>query len=239
MPDGQRRFATTRWSLVIAAGSRAEPGAAAALAALCETYWFPVYAFVRRSGHSTQDAQDLTQAFFARMIEKNDVGTADPARGRFRAFLLTSVRNFLANQRDAAAAQKRGGGAVHIPIEFDDGERRYRLELPDHETPERLYERRWALSTLAAAMNLVAAEYQAADRRGLFDHLKPFLAGVEPDSYVTLATELDTTEGALRVALHRLRRAYASALRSVVSETVESPSDVDEELRYLVRVVSG
>ena len=236
---GPHRFVTTRWSLVLAAGRPGSAEAAAALATLCEAYWFPVYAFVRRSGHSEEDARDLTQAFFARMLEKHDVRAADPARGRFRSFLLASVRHFLINQHDAAMAQKRGGGAPHLSLEFDDGERRYEREPAHSDTPERLFERRWALATLDIAIARVGGQHHADGRGPLFDALRPFLAGSEPSSYETLARQFDTTEGALRVAVHRLRRAFRESLREVILATVERPEDIEDELRYLLRVVSG
>lgn len=212
--------------------------AAAALAALCEAYWFPVYAFVRRSGHSDDEARDLTQAFFARMFDKNSVRAADPARGRFRSFLLASVRNFLLNHRDAATSLKRGGGVPALALEFDDGERRYNREPAHHDTPDRLYERRWALATLDAAIARVREEYRASGRGPLFDALQPFLDGGEPASYQDLARTLGSSDGALRVAAHRLRRAFKTSLREIVESTVERPEDVEDELRYLMRVVS-
>ncbi len=238
MTESPRRFATTRWSLVREAGHPGAPEGAAALAALCEAYWFPVYAYIRRTGKSGEDARDLTQAFFARMIEKNDVSDADPARGRFRTFLLTSVRHFLANQHDAATAQKRGGGATHLPIEVQDSERRYAYEPADHQTPELVFERRWALAALDAAMARVAQRYADGDRRRIFDELRPCMTGAEPPSYAAMATRLATTEAALRIAMHRLRRAFRDALRDVIAETVEHPEDVDDELQYLLTVVS-
>lgn len=233
-----RRFATTHWTIVRAAGHPDAPDGAAALAALCEAYWFPVYAYIRRTGKNGEDARDLTQAFFARMIEKNDVSDADPARGRFRTFLLTSVRHFLANQHDAAMALKRGGGAAHLPIEVQDSERRYAFEPVDHHTPEHVFERRWALAALDAAMARVARRYADGNRRLVFEELRPFLAGNDPPCYADLAARLATTEAALRVAVHRLRRAFREALRHVIEETVACAGDVDDELQYLLAVVS-
>lgn len=237
-PQGRNRFATTRWSLVLAAGRRDSVDAAAALAALCEAYWFPVYAFVRRSGHADDEARDLTQAFFARMLDKNGMRAADPARGRFRSFLLASVRNFLLNDHAAAASLKRGGGVPHLAMEFDDGERRYNREPAHHDTPERLYERRWALATLDAAIARVREAYCASGRRPLFDALRPFLDGGEPASYRELATTLGSSDGALRVAAHRLRRAFRTSLREIVESTVERQEDVEDELRFLLSVVA-
>jgi RNA polymerase sigma-70 factor (ECF subfamily) len=233
---GPERFATTRWSLVLAAGRQDAPEGTAALAALCDAYWRPVYAFVRRQGKSPEQAEDLTQAFFTRLIEKNVVGQADRARGRFRAFLLTSVQHFLANEYDAAMAQKRGGRAVHVSLAIDDEERQFVHEPVSAGTPETIFERRWALTTLDLALRRLEERY-GGERRRLFEHLKSSLAGGEP-GYADLSAALGMTEGALRVALHRMRQAYRHALRQVVLETLERPEDVDDELRYLITVLS-
>ena len=235
---GHRRFATTRWSLILAARDPKSSEAASALSSLCEIYWFPVYAFVRRTGASVDDARDLTQAFFTRVLEKGAFKDARQERGRFRAFLLTSVRHFLANERDAARAQKRGGGLTHLPLEFDDGERRYQLEPADGLTPEHVYERRWALTVLDAALARVSEKHDDPDRRRVFTTLRPLLTGRDADSYATTAAELDMTEGAVRVAVHRLRRQFAASLREVIGETVDTPGDVDAELQHLLAVVS-
>ena len=232
-----RRFATTRWSLIVAAAGP-ESQARSALASLCEIYWFPVYAFIRRTGASADDARDLTQAFFARMLEKGYFKEARQERGRFRSFLLTAVRNFLANERDAARALKRGGGARHLSLEFDDGERRYLLEPVEDETPERVYERRWAQTVLDGAMTRLAARYAEPERRRLFQALRPLVIGREPDSYASTAASLGVTEGALRVALHRLRRHLAASLREIIRDTVGRPEEVDDELRHLLAIVS-
>jgi RNA polymerase sigma-70 factor (ECF subfamily) len=235
---GPRRFATTRWSLVVAAGDSRSPDASSALATLCETYWFPVYAFIRRSGRSHDDARDLTQAFFARVLEKNYFKDAKAERGRFRSFLLSSVRHFLSNQLDWDRAQKRGGDQLHISIDADDGDQQYQHEPVEDETPERIYERRWALAAMGAAMTRLAARYEPGSRRELFERLKPFLTGDEPESYAALGAELGVSEGSLRVAVHRLRRQFATVLREAIAETVEAAGDVDEELRHLLAVVS-
>jgi RNA polymerase sigma-70 factor (ECF subfamily) len=236
--DGPRRFETTHWSLIIRAGDAQAPDAAAALATLCETYWYPVYAFVRRSGRSVEDAQDLTQAFFTKVLEKNYFKDARQDRGRFRSFLLASVRHFLSNQRDFDRAGKRGGGQVPLSLEFDDGERTYQIDPADDATPESVYERRWALAALDAGMRRVSMKYEGEPRRRLFEHLKPFLTGADPQSYADLSARLDMTEGALRVATHRLRQQFAASLREVIAETVETPDEVSDELRHLMTVVS-
>jgi len=232
------QFATTRWSLIVAAGDPKSPQARSALSALCEIYWFPVYAFIRRTGASPDDARDLTQAFFARVLEKGYFGEARQERGRFRSFLLTSVRHFLSNERDAARAQKRGGGADHLSLEYDDGERRYLLEPADQLTPEHVYERRWALTVLDRAMARLGERYADPDRQKVFAALRPLLVGREEGGHAAAAAALGATDGALRVALHRLRGHFASCLREVVAETVDANDDVDEELQELLRVVS-
>lgn len=234
----RRRFATTRWSLVVAAADSRSPDAGAALATLCETYWFPVYAFIRRSGRSHEDARDLTQAFFTRVLEKNYFKDAKAERGRFRSFLLSSVRHFLANQHDWDHAQKRGGDHAHISIDADDGDRQYQHEPIEDETPEYIYERGWALAALGSAMGRLASRYEPGSRRDLFERLKPFLTGDEPESYADLGADLKVSEGSLRVAVHRLRRQFATVLREAIAETVDRPDEVEEELRHLLAVVS-
>lgn len=235
---GHRRFATTRWSLILATADPDSSQAAAALSSLCEIYWFPVYAFIRRTGASADEARDLTQAFFFRVLEKGSFKEARQERGRFRAFLLTAVRHFLSNERDAARAAKRGGGQVHLPLAFDDGERRYLLEPVEYQTPEHVYERRWALSVLDAAMQRLGAKYEDPDRCKVFITLRPLLSGRESDSYAEAAAALNMSEGALRVALHRLRRHFRTVLRDVIGETVARPEDIEPELQHLLAIVS-
>lgn len=234
----QRKFVTTRWSLVVKTRHRDSPEALSALETLCETYWFPVYSFIRRKGKSSDDARDLTQAFFTRVLEKNYFRDAEQSRGRFRTFLLASVRHFLANERDAELARKRGGGFTHVPIEFETEERRFHHEPREGDTPESLYERRWALAALDAAMKHLAERYRTNARRQLFEELRPLLTGDEPASYAVLSAKLGATEGALRVAVHRMRRHFAESLREVIAETVDNPHAVDDELRYLMAIVS-
>jgi hypothetical protein len=206
---------------------------------LCETYWFPVYAFIRRGGRDQDEAKDLTQAFFTRVLEKHYFAEARQDRGRFRSFLLTAVTHFLANDHDWNTAKKRGGGQHVLPLEFNDGEHTFRREPVDTLTPERLYERRWALAVIDTAMRRLGGKYEQTERAGLFGRLQPYLTGEEPSSYPTLAAELSSTEGALRVAVHRLRKEFASSLRAVVAETVEQPAEVEGELRHLLKAVSS
>jgi len=233
-----RRIATTRWSVVLAAGGSDTTQARVALATLCESYWYPVYAFIRRTGHSCDDARDLTQEFFARVLEKGYLRAVRPDRGRFRSFLLTSLRHFLANERDWRHAAKRGGGKPLLPLEFDDGERRYQFEPTDELTPERIYERRWASAVLETAMQRLEESLARAGRERLFKQLKPFVFDEQPGKYESLARELDMTEGALRVSVHRLRRQFGLLLREVIAETVDPENEVDDELHYLLDIVS-
>jgi len=237
-PAGPRRFQTTRWTLVLAAGGDAGVDAEEALAVLCEAYWGPVYAFIRRSGHDADASRDLTQAFFLRVLEKDFFGQARPERGRFRSFLLSSVKNFLANERDREHAIKRGGGRVPISLDVQAAERTYTIEAVDDVTPDHLYVRRWAFTVLGAALARLGHRYERGGRGELFGRLKPFLTGDEPP-YAELAATLELSEGALRVAVHRMRRHFSAALRETIAETVERPDDVDDELRFLLQAVSG
>jgi RNA polymerase sigma factor (sigma-70 family) len=232
--SGQWNFATTRWSLVLLAGERRSPQSAAALAALCETYWFPLYAYIRRRGHSVYDAQDLTQAFFARLLEKNDLAAAEPGRGRFRSYLLTSLKNFLANEWDRHRAQKRGGGRCALSIDFETAEDRYRREPGHNETPETIFERRWALLLLENVLARLREEAIQSDKMKDFERLKVFLTGEPPTAtYAQLSAELGTTEGNLKVAVHRLRRRYRELLREEIAQTVGDAEEVDQEIRDL------
>jgi RNA polymerase sigma-70 factor (ECF subfamily) len=236
---GRAKFATTRWSLIAATHQATDsPDAQAALATLCETYWVPVYAFIRRSGHSPEDARDLAQGFFTKVIEKGYFRDADRTRGRFRTFLLTSVRHYMSNQRDAARTLKRGGTIPHISLEIETDDRTFTMDPPDTETPEHVYERRWALAILAGALSELQARYDSAPRARLFETLKPMLTGEDPSSYAALSAETGMSEGALRVALHRMRKQFAVCLRTVVRETVLTDEDVDDELRLLRAIVS-
>ena len=232
------RFQTTRWTLVLAVRDTTSPDAAAALSTLCETYWYPVYAFIRRSGKDGEQAKDLTQAFFTRVLEKDYFGQARQERGRFRSFLLSSVRHFLSNQRDWDQAQKRGGSHTHLSLEFDDGERTYQIEPVDPDTPEKLYERRWALAAIEGAITRVRKKYEDGGKVDLFNRLRPFLTGDEPQSYSELAASVGVTEGSLRVAVHRMRQQFAASLREIIADTVEGPDEVDDELRELMKAVA-
>ncbi len=238
-PAGPAHFATTRWTLVVAAGAARRDGtpeARKALGELCVLYWYPVYAYVRRRGKDAEDALDLTQGFFTRLIDKNDLAAADPARGRFRAWLLASVKHYLANEWDRATAQKRGGGRTVLSIDGDDAEDRYRREPADPLTPERIFDRRWALTLLEQALHDLQSECEREGKAELFAALKPTLTGDGRDPsnpYRDIAAGLGTTEGALKVAAHRLRRRYRELLRQEIAETVATPQDIDDEIRDL------
>lgn len=233
---GRGRFATTHWSLVLAAQGRASsPEAHQALSTLCETYWYPLYAFVRGRGYSVEDAQDLTQEFFGRLLEKHTLQHADPARGRFRSFLLASFKNFVANERDRRTAAKRGGGATLVSFEIEGAEGRFQREPPDDETPERIFDRRWALAVLERVMARLRDEMEArSGKPSSFDRLKNYLTGDDPHvSYARTAGELGMSEGAVKVSVHRLRRRFADLMRDEIARTVASPEDIEDELRHL------
>jgi len=231
-PD--QRFPTTQWSVVVAA-ARDDSSAHDALAALCTRYWYPVFAFVRRQGHSTDDAQDLTQGFFTRLIEKGDVGDADRNRGRFRSFLLAACQHFLANERDRAAALKRGGDRVALDIDLAAAEARYQHALSDGETPERLYGRQWCLTLLAAVLDDLRDEYARTGHERVFDRLASFVtSNDDAGTHADAAKDLGMTPGAVKVAVHRLRRRYREALRKRVGDTVASPDEIDDEIRVLL-----
>lgn len=240
LPSRARRFATTRWSEVLAAGRGESCESRRALAGLCETYWYPLYAYVRRRGYRAEEAQDLTQEFFARLLEKDSLKAADPGRGRFRSFLLASLKNFLAKQWRRAAAQKRGGGRTPISLDFKSAESRYGLE-PSHElTPEKIYRRRWALTLLQQVLGRLRGEYDRRGKLPLFDQLKEHLTGQQGTvPYGQIAGRLKLTEGAVKVAAHRLRRRCRELLREEIAQTVARPQEVDEELRELFAAMSG
>jgi RNA polymerase sigma factor (sigma-70 family) len=231
---GGARFSTTRWSLVLEAGRDTNAHAHEALAQLCRMYWYPLYAYVRRRGFNSAQAEDLTQGFFAQLLEQNIVKGADPARGRFRAYLLGALRHFLSNERSREQAIKRGGGRKLIPLDLQDAERRYGLE-PAHElTPERIYERGWALTLLERVMAELREQFVREGKGHIFERLRGSLGGRgERGSSRRVALELDLSEGAVRVALHRLRRRYRAMLREQIAQTVASPDQIEEEIRHL------
>jgi RNA polymerase sigma factor (sigma-70 family) len=231
--SGGGHFATTRWSLVLAAGGETSAESRRALETLCGLYWYPLYAYVRRRGHDAEDAQDLTQGFFARLIEKHAVRAADRRRGKFRSYLLASLKHFLANEWDRLRAQKRGGGKV-VSIDAQSAEGRYGLEPADGLTPEKLFERRWALTLLDLVLAELRERYKSDGREHIFERLKGFLGGPVPGSpYAEAGAELGMTPEAVKVAVHRLRRRYRDLLRGQIAQTVASPEEIDEEIHHL------
>jgi DNA-directed RNA polymerase specialized sigma24 family protein len=235
-PDepSQRRFPTTRWSRVAAAVDPDAPGGREILEGLCAAYWYPLYAYARRRGHAPEQAQDLTQDFFAYVLEKGLLARADPGRGRFRSFLLAVYTHFLANRHGHECTLKRGGGRAALPIDTASAESRYDRELVLDLTPERIFDRSWALTLLGRVLDGLRREYEDSGRGAAFEVLSLHLAeGPQAESYTAIADRLGTTEGAARVAVHRLRRRYAHLLRCEIAATVADPGDVDDEIRSL------
>jgi len=216
---GDSQFHTTHWSLIVQAAGQEGEMSRVALADLCGAYWYPVYAFIRRRGHSAEDARDLAQEFFATLLEKGYLADADPERGRFRAFLLTAVSRFVSKHHERAAAQKRGGGRRNLPLDFDDGETRYQLE-PSHDwTAERIFARRWAMTLLDRTIAALRKEHEVAGKLPLFDAIKVFLTGESGAPPLRqIAEGLGMTEGAVKVSVHRLRQKYREALLDHWSE---------------------
>ena len=231
-------FATTHWSVVLAAGQSTDAQASEALEQLCRTYWYPLYAYVRREGSSAVDAQDLTQEFFARLLEKHYLAQVAPQKGKFRSFLLAALRHFLSDQRDRARAVKRGGGADCLSLDAQTAEARYRLEPVDRMDAEKIYERRWAMTLLEQALTRLRDEHIAAGKTELFERLKDFVAGESDISCGEAAIQLGLTESAVKSALHRLRQRYRELVREEIAHTVADPAEIDAELRYLIAVMS-
>jgi RNA polymerase sigma factor (sigma-70 family) len=227
-------FATTHWTVVLAAGKRSTPQSDGALEELCRTYWFPLYAYVRRRGYSKEDAEDLVQAFFARFLEKNYLAGLSAERGRFRAFLLASLKHFLANEWDKAQAQKRGGGAAHLSLDWQTADTKFQVAATAEPSPDKAFDREWALALLAKVIERLRAECAADGKAKLFEQLKIFLtAGKGALSHADAAKKLGMDETAVRVAVHRLRKRYRVLLRDEISQTLADESQVDEEMRAL------
>lgn len=228
------QFATTRWSMVAAARDGAAPEGQAALAELCRIYWYPLYAFIRRKGSGPEEARDLTQEFFARLLEKDFLAAVDRARGKFRSFLMAACQHFLTNEHDRAHARKRGGGVAHLPLDFEHAEDRYTREPAHALTPEKLFERRWATTLLEDVLARLGEEYAQDGKAALYDRLKEMLVPSDrPASAAVVAAELGMTEGAVRVAVHRLRGRYRELLEAAIARTVETPEQVADEIRCL------
>jgi len=232
-------FVTTHWSVVLAADDTDTTRARDALGRLFQIYWYPLYAYVRRRGYSPEDAQDLTQAFFAQMLEQHRIGAADQRRGRFRTFLLSSLSHFLANEWDKARAQKRGGAVVTVPLQLNSAETRYGLEPVDNHTPEQSFEKRWALSLLDSVLSELGGEYASAGKADLFAALSPCLVGDRAaQPYAALAGTLRMSESGVKSTVHRLRQRYRQLLREQIAHTVSAESEVDAELNYLFTVLA-
>jgi DNA-directed RNA polymerase specialized sigma24 family protein len=227
-------FAATRWSVVLAAREDDSPAAQAAMAALCQAYWYPLYAYVRRKGTAPHDAQDLTQAFFARLLEKKYLRDVHPERGRFRSFLLACLNHFLAKEWRRGQAQKRGGGRPHFSLDQELAEGRYRTEPSDVASPDKLYDRRWALTVLENTMRQLGEECTAGGKGLLFESVRDILAGGRSeDGYAVLGAKLGMSVDAVKQAIRRLRVRYGELLRGEVAQTLMNPADVDEEIRSL------
>ena len=231
-------FATTLWSVVAAAGDASAAAAQSALEQLCRSYWYPLYAHVRRRGYSREDAEDLTQAFFARLLKHGSLSAADPSRGRFRCFLLAGLNHFLANEWNKARAEKRGGDRSHLSFDTASAEQLYDRE-GDHElNPEELYERSWALQFLDHVRARLREMYAGEGKADRYEALERFLPGEEdPPSYAQAAAQLGVPEGTLKADVHRLKRKYGELLREEVAHTVACPEQIDDELRYLIQVL--
>ena len=233
-------FVATRWTLVVKAASSDTPQAREALAQLCGMYWYPLYAFVRRKGYAPADAEDLTQAFFARVLAEQFIAGADQKKGRFRAFLLTRLSHFLADEWDRVKAHKRGGGQPALSLDSRSAETRYQLEAVDPRSPDKLFEYHWAMTLLERVYERLRLEDQQQGHGELFEALKGCLVQARAAvAYADVASRLGLSEGALRVTVHRLRRRYRDLLRAEIAETVSGPEEVEEELHYLFRVLAG
>jgi RNA polymerase sigma-70 factor (ECF subfamily) len=226
-------FASTHWSLIVAAKDEDTLRARAALEELCRIYWFPVYAFVRRQGFDSDRSQDLTQEFFTRFVEKDFLAAAQQGQGRFRSFLLACCKHFLANERDHDRAQKRGGDRIHVPIDSGLAESRYGNEPAHEETADKLFERRWACALLEQVLARLRQEFDTPEKSRQFELLKLFLTGAGSASHAEIATELGTSPGAVKIAVHRLRRRYRELLREEIGRTVAEPDQIEDEIRAL------
>lgn len=233
-------FLTTHWSVVLSARDADAPGCEVALETLCRTYWYPLYAYVRRQGKSPADAQDLTQEFFARLLQKDYLQSVAPEKGKFRSFLLVLLKRFIINEWERSHRQKRGGGCPHLSLAGGAAETRYCAEPADVTTADKLYDRRWALTLLDRVLARVREEFAAAGKAALFETLKPYLMAEKGGiAYAQAAATLGMSEGALKVAVHRLRARYRELFREEVSNTVATPEEVEEEIRHLLAALSS
>ncbi|HXF11039.1 MAG TPA: sigma-70 family RNA polymerase sigma factor [Desulfuromonadaceae bacterium] len=231
-------FATTHWSVVLTAGRTDTTRAHDALAKLCQSYWYPLYAYVRRRGYSSHDAQDLTQAFFTRLLERRSLGHVDPSLGRFRSFLLAALNNFLASEWKSAQAQKRGGGQQTISLDLAAAEQRYDLEPADRSSPDKAFDKQWALALLGEVLAKLEEEYRRDGQSKLFAALKQTLTGSrETQPYEELAGQLGISEGTIKVTVHRLRKRYRDLIRDEIANTVASTADIDAEMHHLLEAL--
>lgn len=233
------RFVSTHWSVVLKAADSSAPDSTESLEKLCQTYWYPLYAYVRRMGSSPEDAEDLTQGFFTRFLEKKYLRSVDPGKGRFRSFLLASLKHFCAKEWRREKAEKRGGHYPAVSLDGLTAEERYRLEPADRLTAEDIYERRWAMTVLQTALERLAAECRANGKEALYEALKGALSGdADLKGYLEIGARLNLSADAVKTAVHRLRQRYRSQLRSEVANTVADSREVDQELRHLLTVLS-
>jgi RNA polymerase sigma factor (sigma-70 family) len=233
-------FATTHWTAVLAAGRGSSPQADVALEELCRAYWYPLYAYVRRHGHTREDAEDLTQAFFARLLEKNYLEGISSDKGKFRAFLLMAVKRFLANEWDRANSQKRGGGVTPLSLDWQDADQRYQIIPADTLSPDKLYDRAWAVTVLEQVITRLRDESAADGKARLYEQLRGFLmVGKSDIPYAQAAAALELSEGAVRVAVHRLRQRYRELLRKEIAQTLSDPAQVDEEMQALFSALAS
>jgi DNA-directed RNA polymerase specialized sigma24 family protein len=238
-PQARQNFETTNWSLVLATGAHEPAVARQALADLCQAYWYPLYAVVRRRGHDADDARDLVQAFFVVLIERDDLPALRPDRGRFRAFLLAALRHFLEHQREHRQALKRGGGRPLVALEVQGGEERYLREPTNAETPEAIFDRAWALALLDRVFRRVRSDWDARGKGATFERLKGCLMGEAPaGGYKVVATTLGMTEASVKVAVHRLKTQFRRHLREAIAETVTEDL-IEDEIRHLIQAVHG
>lgn len=237
--DQPRMFPATQWTVILAAGGTPSPDSSMALERLCLAYWYPLYAFVRRAGYSPPDAQDLTQEFFARLLKYNWVNHADRQKGRFRSFLLMTMKRFLAKEWDRTKTIKRGGRARLLPLQLDVSETRYTQEPADTHTPEQIFEKQWSLTLLELVLCQLRRDYEYDGKGALFQALEPCLIGSrETQPYAAMAAQLGMTEGAIKMAVSRLRERYRERLKAEIAQTVASTEEIDEELRHLFRVLN-
>lgn len=233
-------FQSTQWSVIVRAANVDDAGSNKALESVCKSCWYPIYAFVRRQGYTPEDAQDLTQGFFVHVLENNVLAHADQERGRFRSFLLGALRHFISNEARRLRAEKRGGKVTFVSVDEDGSEERFGRELPDPETPEKLFQRNWAENLLRRASETLRADYERSHKLHLYDAIKPYLLGsANPDSYQEVADSLGISSGSLAVMVFRMRKRYGDILRQEIALTVDDPADVQSEIRILLEAVAS